>query len=433
MSENLLYRPQRQARVAVKVEGVDDTDKRPFKQTQKNESIITLDDNIFFEPNLLQKLHLQRKPEANQIKISRQHGRDTSDERISNKVVWEDRYGIVYGDRNTKGGNMANIEVRTIEEPGYLELRVQGLKDSIGLENIDKVSGFMRKNGLPTERVASVRQLKEVYSEGKKIPISEWKAKVVEKKEEEIINIKTASVIDQRREELEKIRLYLASTEFYVVERDLQVAERLRDLGSDVNTEKQLHRMLGPVFNWINVVFKVKHEGIIPGTKPSEPFTLDKAGIERYLNWLPTQMGIYLARLHKLGGVHGYAHSQNWSLAGTLYDLDSVKIAGLTDNDLGEQNLEVSQNDDVVNTIYAISDETLYSTLLQKMFPDLHNSTVGVFVKSYITERFGNNLTENEIEEIFTKYFSNNATPSLFSQALPRSVLDSVKESFAKK
>lgn len=42
-------------------------------------------------------------------------------------------------------------------------------------------------------------------------------------------------------------------------------------------------------------------------------------------SWLPRQMGFHLGSWHRKGFVHGYAHAQNWTMAGTLIDDDSAR------------------------------------------------------------------------------------------------------------
>jgi hypothetical protein len=72
---------------------------------------------------------------------------------------------------------------------------------------------------------------------------------------------------------------------------------------------------------------------------------------------LPGLMGASLARLHEIGGLHRYAHAGNWTLAGELVDLDSVRHPDFESDDaahispLGRLHELFTSRNDAVGTI----------------------------------------------------------------------------------
>jgi hypothetical protein len=201
----------------------------------------------------------------------------------------------------------------------------------------------------------------------------------------------------------DKVKKYLQSTDFFIEDRDLQVAERLRDL-KKIKTESQFRQVMEPIFKWVNLATNSLKSGIISDTPVPNRFEFNPADIQRYFGeWLPSQMGIYLARLHKLGLVHQFPHAQNWSVVGTLYDLDSVwgSVLGdplITDDDIAK---------DTRRTVGAITELLVDSqqNYLNDTYPGLAEQAQSIIISSYIKERFGF-VDSTTLEKIKSSYFS---------------------------
>ncbi|MDP3994660.1 MAG: hypothetical protein Q8P91_02430 [bacterium] len=207
---------------------------------------------------------------------------------------------------------------------------------------------------------------------------------------------------EREKQEVVDVKAYFESVDFFIEERDLQTAERLRDLGR-LKDEASFKSVVEPIFKWVNKVFDYKKSGLIDGTNAPERFTFTQDDIKRYFGeWLPTQMGIYLARMHKLGLAHGFPHAQNWSAVGTLYDLDSV--SGLPVGDAATE--DKSMASDTRETVGALAElfnsQTNY---LRSNFPELTDKAQAVLVSSYIKERFGNQINNEQLESIKNSYF----------------------------
>jgi len=250
------------------------------------------------------------------IKISKTHGRNMTEATASKKVIWGGPYsGDIYGDKNVKGSDMSEAHLE-IGENGNYDVRARGLMDDISLLRTRKASEFLRKNGLPTEALRSVKTLKKVWikdgEKWKKISVHKWE-------ENELERIK-----NENPKFYEQFKTYLKETKFVVIERDVQVDERVEDIQLSCQ-KNDLRRTMQPIFKWLNSVTVVTNRGLISDTPKPEKFEVTNEGLKKYFgDYLPSQMGIYLGRLHRLGVAHGSSHNQNWSAVGTLYDADSV-------------------------------------------------------------------------------------------------------------
>lgn len=271
---------------------------------------------------------LKPTSKASYAQLSKFHGRAIVDQRLQTTALWGWQgkdYTIPFGARDYKGTIMQGTQNHI---PFYPELerdettpygwRVNGVKDSVGIQRLQKSSKFFLEHGLPTEIPADIYRLDEILIGKKFVPIRTWKQQA----------LKYGSNPDLRltNEDRKKIETYLKTSEFFIIDRDVQVAERFRDTRL-LTTMAEWRTFFTPIFQWVNVTTATLKSGIIPKTPQPEPFDiLKQEDIQRYfIQWLPRQMGIYLARMHNLGVALGYAHAQNWSCVGTLYDLDSVK------------------------------------------------------------------------------------------------------------
>lgn len=329
------YRPLR----TEKVEGVDTTPISFEPNTQIPLANKQIDSKHavargIFHPNLtpvleiLEKLGITPPMETGgYTQVSPVHGRAMVETLTSKKLLWADQYKIFFGDRDRKGGNM--IHPHLVRDNFNYRWHVNGLKDNIGLTRLFYVSRIFRENGLPTEAPSQTIKLSEIYSHRheRPIPVHDWKKEVLEDLQQ---RTKIYSSLGLRgkaahtQHDLDQIRNYLKNTDFYLIDRDLQVAERLADI-SRVDTKEEFFNMMIPIQNWLNAALEFGHEGLIKGTSAPPLFDLSKTSdIRRYfVEWGPSVMAEYLARLHSLRIVHKYPHAQNWSAVFSLYDLDS--------------------------------------------------------------------------------------------------------------
>lgn len=312
---------------------------------------------------------------SNYSQLTRFHGKSVIDRKSESTMLLDDNYGNPMGSVSWKGNVVSSIwegvEPLSLERSGLSSAgyRVHGLHDSLDLNDVLSSSAFLRENGLPTEMILGVSLLEEVIDKsGQRISMPEWKVKTI------------------RDQHLPTAKEFIEKSDFYIVQRCMPIGLRIRDF-KIINSS--WHKSLEPVFNWINKVSQVKGYAVIPGTEPVN-FSANDENILRYLfSWLPSQMGTYLGRLHNLRVTHGYAHSQNWSAAGTLVDLDSLKGKNIN----GIEPTSKDYINDLHKTSQAGSEIVEYFmsrfgivTNLNKV-PQTYDSIANNFAQSYIKER----------------------------------------------
>lgn len=256
-------------------------------------------------------LTVERKTVLAPVEV-RVHGRALAEITTSGKYLSGDK-DTWFAARDIKGGNFNdNRKDRIDNHEGYI--RILGMYNESDLGYISRVTEFLNKNGLLTERIRVAWKLNQIVIGDTVENIDVWKDRVRKKAEESSPEI------------AKEYKDYIDNVNLVEVERDLQVAERIRDL-SKCESEDTFKQILGEVFNVINVVAKVRGTSTLPNTEPPEKFNIEnESDVKRYLSdWLPKQMGIYLARLRKLEMTNDFSHAQNWSLVGTLYDAQSFR------------------------------------------------------------------------------------------------------------
>lgn len=324
-------------------------------------------------------------------KISDHHGRSVVDTAINSQVIWGDEYGTVFGAKDWKGASMQLVYV-TKDQDSSSGLRVNGLKEKNGLDRIGKASVVLRKAGLPTEVPIQSRKVQEIYYGDKFLSVDEWKDKTLKYYDTLAASWrKSGKEVNAQREEAFKAKAepYLQNAEFYIIERDLQVAERLRDI-EEVQTEQDFVRMMDPVLRWFNAVIETRGS-IIPDTEGARPCDINNPeDIKRYFGeWLPSQMGVYLGRLHKFGIAHGFPHGQNWSAVGTLYDLDSVHGKPIGDDlDPVKEDYEydIQRTKEAITVLLTGEKTEKRSNYLSRTYPGLSSQALKVFLNSYVAE-----------------------------------------------
>lgn len=348
------------------------------------------------------------KGHSNYAIVSPEHGRAIVDTRINNNVIWGGtKAGDIYGAKDWKGANMNHVLLRK-DEYGSHGWRAEGLKDNVGIDRLRRASRILRDNGLPTENPIKIDKLLQVIEDGKTIPIWLWKTETIKAFESSanvIEKMGDPEMTKKEREEADSVKKYLLGTDFYVEERDLQTAERLRDL-EIAKDEESFKKVVEPIFKWVNTVFDVKKSGLIANTPPPEKFSFEENDIKRYFGeWLPSQMGIYMARMHKIGLAHQFPHAQNWSVVGTLYDLDSVKGAQLGDKENSKNDLAV----DTRKAVGAIAElfDPRTNNYLSTNFSDIAERSQTMLISSYIKEMFGDNISTEQLETIRKENFVN--------------------------
>lgn len=297
---------------------------------------------------------------------SPKHGRATMDSRVEKNVIFFDNFGNIFTTREWKGNTFPDFNnLKVSGENIWGAMTIDALKD------IESVSQHFRKIGLPTEAIIAVHEVKTVMMDGEEIPIKEAKKKYKERRLPQVETemsalrteveklaqkvganpgkydllsrkflVKMEGLMGTEDEDLyydlrtkayaltEQHRIlstrYLDNSKFIVIERAMPIGDRLADLDK-CKTVEDYKSVLFPVFEKLNLISKVKGNVIPRVETPNRFDTQTDKDIPTFLrNYMPSQMGLYLGRMHRNGISHGYAHYSNWSLAGILVDLDTA-------------------------------------------------------------------------------------------------------------
>lgn len=394
---------------------------RPFLRYPKNETYAAIGDPEYpwaeAQKNLLEKLKEKLRPNPDFKSISPTHGRNMTEMVTSAKVLWGGTLpGDIYGARSLKGGRMdtpGGIKIEADSE-SYYGIHAWGLMDDGCLPRVVAASELMRKNGLPTECPREVKKIKDVWLKTtdpdgnvyfKKVSIKKWEKDELKRIQDEANEADDYTKPDKIKS-AQQTEEYLKRTEFIVLERDLQVDERLIDLAEAARNNK-LKDVLKPVLKWLNVATQAKNSGLIPGTARPQKFDAENSeDVQEYLTkWLPSQMGIYLGKFHTIGLTHQFLHNQNWSAVGTIYDLDSVKGKSLFSGD------KIPTDEDLTVDIYDSLND-INSLILHDLpdtdefkgvdIDDLAVEASYQFLKNYIKEKYGTTPPEMVRKEIET-------------------------------
>ncbi len=261
-------------------------------------------------------------------RISELHVRSFVDKVISKFVLWADEFGNKLMAANVKG-RVPYDEMPYLEIDKYSDLgvRVHWMCDSTDVDKIEEVSEFMRKNGLPTERIRKKSKIEKIQIRGVWLSIEELKQQML------------ANVVDTEKKAI--YADYLDKVDFFELERELPVDERVHDLTiKNDRYGKKMKVILKSAFTYLKMA-----EGIDLNVDDDEDIKLFITNI------LPTRMGEYLGKFHKLGLRHTYPGEKNWTLVGCLVDLDSVN--GPHFGGEASTNWEIEQ--DLTQSIRAIS------------------------------------------------------------------------------
>lgn len=413
MSEPLRTEPVKASEIFVDKLG------RPFKPSKSSEVMTSLghqsDVYEFIKHSFGKEIEEVRPVIPGYERISSEHRRNMTETFTTKAVVWGGSLsGDIYGARTVKGTSMlvkyrgggeGNIGIDDFELSRY-GLRGFGLMDDSVSQRIIKASETMRQNGLPTERPRSIKELKEVwvrnkYRKWERKPVKVWEQERLDKIRVDINTAKerggSTYIVKQYGERLKKVERYLRETKFIALERDVQVDKRIENVIEAANN-KELREMIVPIFKWLNAATQTRNSGLVPNTPKPEPFSYTEGDLKRYFgDYLPSQMGIYLARFHKLGLFHKYLHPGNWSAVGTIYDLDSVGGKIMFSDD--EKHTDKDLVGDVTETLSSLKD-LAYSMKIESGYGGrFENQVTYTFLRNYLTEKYGPEVKEDQISK----------------------------------
>lgn len=262
------------------------------------------------------------------------YGRSMIENVTHSTTVWADVCGNKFGVRDQKGGNLSNVI--PFKNPYHEnDIDFMGLYyfDEKKVQELIDVSGELRGHGLPVEAIARVDRIVEfplVEKNGDQYRVvdmlnaEQWKKHLLSVKHK-VMNLYSLVHIPNR----ENLKKTLETNEFYVVSRDMPVAERLSTL-LNIKSIKSFYEIVGRQFKWLNVATNDGQTGVAGDERlPKIGRRLDIFNQDDvnyfYTNYLPKYMGGVVAAVHNAGYHMPFAHIQNWTGVGTPVDSEGYR------------------------------------------------------------------------------------------------------------
>lgn len=319
--------------------------------------------------------------------ISRYHGRSYEFKLgETNTIVWSDEYGNIYTKLNTKGNN-CTISGAYPSESAPSGFILYGLQESNEMVRVLKASEVLRSHHVDTEAILKVIEPAELPFKGQKIPLPEFKRKLVQKAWEEDASqgarCEKTGWTKVSRSQLPQLSIALDKMTMFITIRGVQVSERLADL-TQASNEEELLQIIGNAFLFVNIEEQIKakrDKDYIP-----ESFSIDRPeDIDKYFTeYFAKRVAHNFAKMHKLGLIHFYPHTGNISMVGSIYDLDSVrgKPLGLGDKPVTDQDIV----NDVLSFINGNNAFPAPNQIIARLITDHPERFKTNFLRHYIQE-----------------------------------------------
>ena len=240
-------------------------------------------------------------------------------------LLWANKEGILFGAVNIKGNNLLDPKVE-LDHHFVSGFRIFGLQADGTLAHVLKTSQMFSDLGIEAESIVRVIKPEELIIDGKRCNIEQFKQYLYDKAVKEAEDPPRKGIMDRRtspaKEDLGKIKQYLDKADLYFTVRGLQVQERPKDL-LEVQDKQSFEKMMGRVFKFINA--REKMEAVREGRAPRILDAQNETDLMFYFEeYLPKRLAKNVAKMHNAGLAHGFLTSHNVSLAGSIYDVDSV-------------------------------------------------------------------------------------------------------------
>lgn len=327
-------------------------------------------------------------------------GRTLIDGNFECAAIWSDINGIKFGSRDFKGISVVDFSLghRLLVDnsseifPRNYEINelVSGTAEE--MQTLARTSEYIRSHGLATEAIVKVDELSEGFYNGKLMPIEECRDLFLRDLDVEWHkNLEGQS--DLFRSWNEKrfflLRNHIEKTGFFKIERNLQVSARIRDL-IEAGSDSEVRNFLEPVMRWVNTAYGTEYT------------TSDEDMLDYLTDFLPTQMGTWLGKFHSLGLLHNNPSDQNWSTAGTLYDLVTVtgEPVGSKSANSWEQRWEMSRVSEMITSVLFTKYANTRVVFVGETRP---NNSLALFVENLIDKQ---SLDTRELSEKVSNKFS---------------------------
>ncbi|GEM_PF-3331465 len=331
-------------------------------------------------------------------------------------VFWTDEYGNPYNILQEKGGNVTNPDVR-VEPRAPSGFIIWGIQDSDSILRTVRASNFMRSRHIGTEALVRLTEPEELRFKGIGVTREEFKQKLIQKVW--AANHRKNTHLEGgwfavTRNDVPRLAGELKDMTFYLSTLGRQVSERFHDL-KYVNSDDDLKRIMERVFTFWNLKqeFLRKKRGETVILNSNNPADI----LKYFTTYLPTETAKNYAALHgnddpNLALIHTFPHLGNVSLAGTIYDLDSVygEPLGLGDKAVTEDEIkdeivcliagkkEWQQADGIMPLLDGLERKNFYQEGTD--FDDIDRKFARTFALRYVEDRGWLNSVPANLEKI---------------------------------
>lgn len=356
---------------------------------------------------------------------------DLAEVEEQSKAFFQDEYGNLFMDVNTKGNNLSDPMVyRYPVSPS--KLAFFGLQDGDSLARILKASDLLRHAGVDTELILQVHKLKKIPYKGDILSLDDYKEKLLADIYAANAKPKTKGSVPGStlltRKNIPEVAQSLVGMDFYVTVRGVQAAERLSDL-LNCQTREDFLKIVGKAIRFANYR---NIRNIDPDTMASDKlyflpeYTDDPEGEvthsdqdtvirDYFMNYLSKQIGRNYGLMHSAGLRHVFAHNGNISTTGGIYDLDSVKGKPL---EMGDKKVSEKKFQDEIRSVLKNSDDLIKAVMRQHVGThDMTTQFAENVIEEYVRAR-GKSDDFNYISTIYASMFEKYSQP--YENALRR-------------
>ncbi|OGI62941.1 hypothetical protein A2818_00250 [Candidatus Nomurabacteria bacterium RIFCSPHIGHO2_01_FULL_40_12] len=339
------------------------------------------------------------------VKPTKVHGRDFE---VAN-VIHSGEYSDLYGAVNIKGNNVQNVHLER-NNSNTLGYRLIGMFFQDDEERVLKASDLLRRNGIETEKIEQVIEPAEVIVNGERISITELKKRIIDYAKQCVsvgviplsMSRYSAHPIPFTLDEISLIEKDLELKRFLFLVRSFQVTERIMDL-AQTKTKEEFEEMMSKVFKFINTRegLEAKREG-----REAQYFDVQNPqDVDRFFrDFLPSRCAKNLARIHNLGLAHHFPTVHNFSLVGSIYDLDTVTGKVLFDSDEPVGSSEIRED-------LNIATESFVSYL--RMTPEDEDQIADKNTHFYFKEQIGEKVFIDFLRTFYLEYLRSRNLPEL--------------------
>ncbi len=315
------------------------------------------------------------------------------------KIIFEDQYGNLFGCLDIKGNDSRDIKAETIAHApsGF---RFLGIQESDSILRGMTSSEYLRSQQIDTEIQLKIIRPDQIPFKGTLLNQDQLKSEILKRALKEAASPKRQKH-PVKVDNIPDLCLGMEGMDFVLTIRGKQINERLIDL--HFATPETFQQMINNAFWFYNYRGQwVDRKYQKSGNEDLSPFKpLDSQNPKDIGNFFDTILPIHIGQnyglLHDAGVVHVHPHLQNISLLGGIKDTDSIKgePLGLGDDPITEEEVITDMQrllygywfnfvgQGLIPFAYDLHQKQLIPNVHESLFPSMleRNLLVGYFMQ----------------------------------------------------